>query len=240
MKHVTAVTPICKTSLFKTPISIMLQSTIMNFANRWNIQKDSFSQKVIDKVKPDTPLKPKIDEAQKRLQLQITKLDSIGTKLKEKDEFIFKKVIEAVRVQNKPYSHAYATELHEIRKMTNMVISAKLAMEQIQLRLNTISELGDVVVTLSPCMSIIKGLGAGLSGLMPEANSSMQDLSNILGEIIAGASVNSNNTFALDATNVDTTQILEEAQAILEGHVRQTIPDLPPTLPSTSRTQQTT
>ena len=129
MRHVTTVTPICKTSLFKTPISIMLQSTIMNFANRWNIQKDSISQKVIDKVKPDTPLKPKIDEAQKRLQLQITKLDSIGTKLKEKDEFIFKKVVEAVRVQNKPYSHAYATELHEIRKMTNMVISAKLAME---------------------------------------------------------------------------------------------------------------
>lgn len=218
----------------------MQQSITMNFANRWNIQKDSISQKVIDKVKPDTPLKPKIDEAQKRLQLQVTKLDSIAKKLKEKDDFIFNKVVEAVRVQNTPYSHAYATELHEIRKMTNMVVNAKLAMEQIQLRLNTISELGDVVVTLSPCMSIIKGLGAGLSGLMPEANSSMQDLSNILGDIMAGASVNSNNTFALDATSADTSEILEEAHAILEGQVRQTIPDLPSTLPSTTRTQQPT
>lgn len=216
----------------------MLQLQIMNFASKWNSQKESISQKVIDRVKPDAPLKPKIDEAQKKLQFQVAKLDSIATKLKEKDEFIFKKVVEAVRLQNKPYSQAYATELHEIRKMTYMVVSAKLAMEQIQLRLNTISELGDVVVTLSPCMSIIKGLGSGLSGLMPEANSSMQDLSNILGDIMAGASVNSNDHFTVDTTNADTTQILEEAHAVLEGHVRQTLPDLPPTLPSTAKTQE--
>jgi division protein CdvB (Snf7/Vps24/ESCRT-III family) len=199
----------------------------MNFINKWNQQKESISQRVIDKVKPDTPLKPKIDEAQKRLQLQIVKLDSITTKLQEKH-------------QNNPYSQAYATELHEIRKMNKMVTSAKLAMEQIQLRLNTISELGDVVVTLSPCMSIIKGLSAGLGGLMPEANSSMQDLSNILGDIMAGASVNGNASIAIETPNVDTSTILEEAHAVLEGQVRQTIPDLPTSLPSTTRTQEPT
>ncbi|TSA17243.1 MAG: hypothetical protein D4R72_05250 [Nitrosopumilales archaeon] len=212
----------------------------MNFTNKWNHQKESISQRVFDKVKPDTPLKPKIDEAQKRLQLQIIKLDSITTKLQEKDNFIFKKVVEAVKHQNNLYSQAYATELHEIRKMNKMVTSAKLAMEQIQLRLNTISELGDVVVTLSPCMSIIKGLSAGLVGLMPEANSSMQDLTNILGDIMAGASVNGNTNIAIETPNVDTTTILEEAHAVLEGQVRQTIPDLPTSLPSTTRTQEPT
>ena len=207
----------------------------MNFTNKWNVQKESISQRVIDKVKPDAPLKPKIDEAQKKLQLQIIKLDSISKKLKEKDDFIFKKVVEAVRTHNKAYSNAYATELYEIRKMNNMVTGAKLAMEQIQLRLNTISELGDVVVTLSPCMSIIKGLGAGLNGLMPAADSSMSDLSNILGEIMSGASVNGDNSFVTDTSNSETNQILEEAHAILEGHVRQNIPDLPPTLGLTTK-----
>ncbi len=212
----------------------------MNFVSKWNQQKESISQKVIDKVKPDTPLKPKIDEAQKRLQLQIVKLDAIGKKLKEKDEFIFKKVVEAVRVQNGSYSQAYATELYEIRKMNNMVTNAKLAMEQIQIRLNTISELGDVVVTLSPCMSIIKGLGASLGGLMPEANASMADLSSILGDIISGASVNGNNNILIETNNVDTSTILEEAHSILEGQIRQTIPDIPPNLPEAKRTESTT
>jgi len=212
----------------------------MTFVNKWNQHKESISQKVIDKVRPDTPLKPKIDEAQKRLQLQIVKLDSISKKLKEKDEFIFKKVVEAVRTQNKQYSQAYAAELHEIRKMNNMVTNAKLAMEQIQIRLNTISELGDVVVTLSPCMSIIKGLGAGLGGLMPEANASMQDLSTILGDIMAGSAVSANHTLAVDTGSADTAAILEEAQSILEGHIRQTIPEVPSDLPTTKRTETTT
>lgn len=212
----------------------------MTFVSKWNQHKESISQKVIDKVRPDTPLKPKIDEAQKRLQLQIVKLDSISKKLKEKDDFIFKKVVEAVRTQNKQYSNAYATELHEIRKMNKMVTSAKLAMEQIQIRLNTISELGDVVVTLSPCMSIIKGLGAGLGNLMPEANSSMQDLSAILGDIMAGASVNGHENIAIETGSADTTAILEEAQSILEGHVRTTIPDLPTNLPTPKSAEATT
>ena len=207
----------------------------MNFTNKWNVQKDSLSQRVIDKVKPDAPLKPKIDEAQKKLQLQIIKLDSISKKLKEKDDFIFKKVVEAVRSHNKAYSNAYSTELYEIRKMNKMVTGAKLAMEQIQLRLNTISELGDVVVTLSPCMSIIKGLGTGLSGLMPAADSSMADLSNILGEIMSGSSVSGDNSFVTDTSNSETNQILEEANAILEGHVRQNLPELPTTLGSTTK-----
>lgn len=211
----------------------------MTFVSKWNQHKESLSQKVIDKVKPDAPLKPKIDEAQKKLQLQIVKLDSITRKLKEKDDFIFKKVVESVRTHNKQYSQAYATELHEIRKMNKMVTSAKLAMEQIQIRLNTISELGDVVVTLSPCMSIIKGLGAGLGGLMPEANASMQDLSSILGDIMSGASVNGHENIAIDTGGSDTTAILEEAQSILEGQVRTTIPDLPTNLPAPKRTEAT-
>lgn len=211
----------------------------MTFVSKWNQHKESLSQKVIDKVKPDAPLKPKIDEAQKKLQLQIIKLDSITKKLKEKDDFIFKKVVESVRTHDKQYSQAYAIELHEIRKMNKMVTSAKLAMEQIQIRLNTISELGDVVVTLSPCMSIIKGLGAGLGGLMPEANASMQDLSNILGDIMSGASVNGHENIAVDTSSADTTAILEEAQSILEGHVRSTIPDLPVNLPVPKRTETT-
>lgn len=124
--------------------------------------------------------------------------------------------------------------------MNKMVTNAKLAMEQIQIRLNTISELGDVVVTLSPCMSIIKGLGAGLGGLMPEANASMQDLSAILGDIMAGSSVNANHSLTVDTGSTDTAAILEEAQSILEGHIRQTIPEVPTDLPAAKRTEATT
>ncbi len=187
----------------------------------------SLSQKVIDKVKPETPLKNKIDFAQKRLELQISKLDSIHEKLQKKHDFVFQKIVNAQKSNNSAYARAYAIELREIRKLNNMKGGAKLAMEQIQHRLNTVSELGDVIVTLSPCMSVIKGLSASLSGIMPEANTSMQDLSKILGDMMSGSSIGNHDLMAADNSSADTIAILEEAHAVIEGQTKTTIPEIP-------------
>ena len=89
------------------------------------------------------------------------------------------KIVEATKTNNQAYAKMYATELAEIRKNNKTVSNAKLSMEQVQIRLNTVSELGDVVVTLSPCMSLIKGLSTSLGGMMPEVAESMQDLSSM-------------------------------------------------------------
>lgn len=188
----------------------------------------SLSQKIIDKVKPEAPIKNKIDEAQKKLQFQIIKLDEIHGKLKRKHDFVFEKIVDAQRSNNQTYAKAYAIELNQIRKMRNMIGGAKLAMEQIQIRLNTVSELGDVIVTLSPAMSIIKGLSTSLGGLMPEANAYMEDLSNMLGDVIKGSTVSSLNSLSIaDNNSSETYAILEEAHNIIEGRAKASIPEVP-------------
>ena len=193
---------------------------------------EGLSQKVFGKVKPDAPIKNKIDNAQKKLELQINKLGSISEKLQKKHDHIFQKIVTAQRNNNQAYAKAYAIELQEIRKMNNMVSNAKLSMEQIQIRLNTVSELGDVVVTLSPCMSVIKGLGVSLGGIMPQANSSMQDLSKILGDVLSGSAVTAQDTSLMTRDgSADTVAILEEAQAVIEGQTKENIPDIPSNLP---------
>lgn len=201
-------------------------------SNSWNkTNGETISQKVMGKVKPDEPLKNKIDYAQRRLQLQISKLDSINEKLKKKHDMIFEKIVNAQRHNKNGYAQAYAGELAQVRKMKNMVGGAKLSMEQIKLRLDTVSELGDVVVTLSPCMSIIKGLSPSLSGIMPEANASMQDLSEILGDVMAGSSVSVNDDLGLgNGNNADSMAILEEAQNVIAGQTKASIPDVPTSL----------
>lgn len=197
--------------------------------SKWNRngRGESISQKVIDKVKPEAPVKNKIDEAQKKLQLQITKLDGIHGKLQKKHDFVFEKIVDAQRSNNQTYAKAYAIELNQIRKMRNMIGGAKLAMEQIQIRLNTVSELGDVVVTLSPAMSIIKGLGASLGGIMPEANAYMEDLSSMLGDVMKGSTVGSHSLSITDNTSSETYAILEEAHNIIEGQAKASIPEVP-------------
>ncbi|MDH3658345.1 MAG: Snf7 family protein [Nitrosopumilus sp.] len=201
-------------------------------SNSWNkVDRESISQKVMGKVKPDEPLKNKIDFAQKKLQFQISKLDSINEKLKKKHDVIFEKIVNAQRNNKNSYAQAYAGELAQVRKMKNMVSGAKLSMEQIKLRLDTVSELGDVVVTLSPCMSIIKGLSPSLNGIMPEANASMQDLSEILGDVMSGSSMNVTDSMNVGTeTNSDTLAILEEAHSVITGQTKTSIPDVPDNL----------
>lgn len=201
-------------------------------SNSWNkTEGESISQRVMGKVKPDEPLKNKIDFAQKKLQFQISKLEGINEKLQKKHDMIFEKIVNAQR-NNKPgYAQAYAGELTQVRKMKNMVGGAKLSMEQVKLRLDTVSELGDVVVTLSPCMAIIKGLSPSLNGIMPEANASMQDLSQILGDVMSGSSVGIGDSMSTaPETNADTLAILEEAHSVIAGQTKSSIPDVPDSL----------
>jgi len=201
-------------------------------SNSWNkTEGESISQRVMSRVKPDIPLKTRIEEAQRKLQFQISKLEGITEKLQNKHDGIFVKVVNAQKSHNNAYAQAYATELVQVRKMKNMVSGAKLAMEQIQLRLNTVSELGDVVVTLSPCMSIIKGLSPSLSGIMGESTSSMQDLSQILGDVMIGSSIEGSNMMNTGSvTNSDTLAILEEAHSVIAGQTKSSIPDIPDNL----------
>ena len=205
---------------------------MVSFSDKWNALKNNekLSQAFMGKMRPDAPLKNKLDTAQKKLQLQITKLAEIDTKLQQKNNAIFEKIVSSKKANNETYAKVYANELAEIRKHQKMINNAKLSMEQIQIRLNTVSELGDVVVTLSPCMSVIKGLSTELGGMMPTVSDSMQDLSSMLGDIVTGSSITHDGSLGqMDTMNSDATAILEEAQSIVSENTRQSMPDPPST-----------
>ena len=70
--------------MFKRKKSRVFRESKM-LSNSWNkADGESISQKVIGKVKPDEPLKNRIDFAQKKLQAQISKLSGINEKITNK------------------------------------------------------------------------------------------------------------------------------------------------------------
>jgi division protein CdvB (Snf7/Vps24/ESCRT-III family) len=211
-------------------MSNFLVSYMVSFSEKWNVlkNKETLSQKFMGTVKPEAPLKHRLDVAQKKLEMQITKLGQTEQKLKQKDSMFMDKIVEATKANNQSYAKMYANELAEIRKTNKTVSNAKLSMEQVQIRLNTVSELGDVVVTLSPCMSLIKGLSTSLGGMMPEVADSMQDLSSMLGDIVTGSTINHEGTMGeFTTSNNEAQSILDEAQAMVEGQTRQSMPEPP-------------
>ncbi|MGE0242772.1 MAG: Snf7 family protein [Nitrososphaeraceae archaeon] len=207
----------------------------MSFNRRWvkpptneGVANKILENKFLENIKPSTPLKPKIEEAQKKLHLQISKLDGISNKMQEKDHLIFKRIVYAMQNHDSQYAKVLSNELSQIRKMSKMVNSAKLAMEQIQLRLNTITELGDVVVTLSPAMSVIKGIQGGLTSMMPEADQSLGQISDLLSTIMNDSSQIPNSEIPGTAMiSEDSMKILDEASMIVEQSMKDKFPDLP-------------
>ena len=197
----------------------------------WNGVKNSInlSQKFLNKIKPETALKNRISDAEKKLEYQISRLDQVHNKLKQNHDHLFKKIVEAKLIHNESRARTYAIELQEIKKIKNKIAGAKLAMEHIKLRLGTVSELGDIVVTLSPCMSLIKGLTPSISGLFPQINTAMQDLPNMFEDILAGSSLSAESMMQPYEGSADTEAILNEAQHALEGKTRTSIPEAPVT-----------
>ena len=201
-------------------------------AKNWHGVKNSInlSQKFLNKIKPETALKNRISDAEKKLENQISRLDQVHNKLKQNHDHLFKKIVEAKLTHNESRARTYAIELQEIKKIKNKIAGAKLAMEQIKLRLNTVSELGDIVVTLSPCMSLIKGLAPSISALMPQMHSSMENLTNTLGDMITDSSLTQESMTPTYQGNEESEAILKEAQDVLEGKTLSSIPEPPTTL----------
>jgi len=189
----------------------------------------NLSQKFLDKIKPQTALKNRINDAEKKMECQILRLEQVHNKLKQNHDHVFKKIVDAKLTRNESRARSYAVELQEIRKTKNKISEAKLAMEQIKLRLGTVSELGDIVVTLSPCMSLIKGLAPSISTLMPQMHTSMEDLTNMFGDMLTDSSMSQESMPPTYQGNTDTDAILQEAHNVIEGKTRTSMPEPPTT-----------
>ena len=68
------------------------------FAKNWQRpQTPGIGERINDALKPKGALKPRMESAIKRLQTQIAKLDGMVTKLKQRDEKLFKRIVVATQ-----------------------------------------------------------------------------------------------------------------------------------------------
>jgi division protein CdvB (Snf7/Vps24/ESCRT-III family) len=152
-----------------------------NFDKTWARQEtQSVSGKIRDAVKPQGALKPRIQNAVNKLQVQVSKMDTMLTKLRERDQQIFKRIVAAMQQHDTSTSKVLSNELAEIRKVSRMLGNARMSLEQVQLRLTTIHDLGDAMVAIGPAMSTMKGLKSSLGRFMPEADTELNSMTQTL------------------------------------------------------------
>jgi len=212
------------------------------FAKRWEKEVDDtpFSTKIKEAVHSPGPLKPRIDHAIKRINIQIQRLDKASDRFTERDKSIFKRIVDAYSKHDTARANVFANELAEIRKMGKMIIHARLALDQIVLRLSTVSELGDIVSTLAPAIGVMRSVKNGMAAVFPEAERELGSIGNLLNGIMMDAGHSTGLNVDFQAASEDAQKILNEAATVAEQKVKQKFPELPsgmPTLGESARTK---
>ena len=187
-------------------------------------------------------MKPRLDFAVRRIELQVQKLDQATDRFSQRDKAIFARIVDAYAKHDSARANVFANELAEVRKMSKLIMNAKLALEQITLRLRTVSELGDVVSTLGPAVGVLRSVRTGLVSVFPEAENELGEIGNMLSGIMIEAGQGSGMTLNFDSVNEDASKILTEAATVAEQKIKDKFPDLPPGMPSapTSQTEKST
>ncbi len=198
------------------------------FQNKWSKPPTpGLTERINDTFKPKGPLKPRVQTAIKRLQGQISKLDNMLTKLKERDEKIFQRIVIATQQHDTQTSKVLSNELAEIRKVSKILGNARMALEQIELRLTTAHDLGDTVVTIMPTIGLMKNMKSSLSKFMPGADQEIGKMAEMLGGLMT-ETFSGDASFGIDeSTNAESDKILQEAAAVAESSVDNKFPNTP-------------
>ena len=196
--------------------------------NTWTTQpKSNISEKINDTIKPKGALKPRVQTGIKKLQLQIKKLDTMLSSLQERDAKLFQRIVDATQNHDNQTSKVLGNELAEIRKVIKIMSGARIALEQIELRLITFSDLGDTVVAIMPTMGLMKNLKSSLGKVMPGAEQEISQMAEMLGGFMT-ESFSGDGAFSMDeTTNAESESILKEATAVAESSTGEMFPSVP-------------
>ena len=211
------------------------------FARRWGKGKDKtpVSIRIKEAVRPPGQLKPRLNYAIKRINMQIQRLDKASIRFSERDKSIFARIVNAYSKHDMARANVFANELAEIRKMEKMIIHARLALEQIALRLSTVSELGDVVSTVAPAVGVLRSVRNGMSAVFPEAEREFGTIGNLLNGIIVDASHSTGLNIDFQTATDDAHGILNEAATVAEQKVKEKFPELPKSISTFGEAAQT-
>jgi division protein CdvB (Snf7/Vps24/ESCRT-III family) len=199
------------------------------FDRNWSSQsRAGASDKLKESLRPQGPLKPRIETAVNKLQLQTSKLDTMITKLNERDASLFRRIVDSMQRHDTDSAKVLSNELAEVRKISKTLGGAKMALEQVSMRLSTIHDMGDAMVALGPAMASIKGLKPSLGRFVPGADNEINNMHNLLGSIMTESL--QSNSLGIEVNTGgggDIDQIMMEASAVAEQKVNDKFPSIP-------------
>jgi division protein CdvB (Snf7/Vps24/ESCRT-III family) len=200
--------------------------------SNWNNPQGEDLSVHLRSLKKEEPLKPRIQHSLVQLTKTVSSLDYKVKTLNEKDTKLFGRIVQAKKNHDITTGRVLANELAEIRKNKKVLTTLKLSLEQVNLRLSTVQDLGDAMVSLRPILATMNSLKPALGRIMPEVSGEFEALFGILNESVSGSF---GGSFEMDGiSNEETENILKEAAAVAGNRISEKFPSTPSAIGSSN------
>ncbi len=175
------------------------------------------------------PLRDRINKTIYGLNTVQHKLENSYLRIEQKHKTLFNKCVRAQQSKDTQISVMYANECAQVKKIAQTIVTSKLALEQVILRLETVRDFGDVAVEVKPAAAIIKTVQSRISGVIPEVSKSLGSMSQILESLVLEAGEATGQSWNAIPGGEDSEKILAEAATVAEQKVKEGFPELPST-----------
>ena len=187
----------------------------------------SIEDQTVSPPRPGGPLKPRLDAVQKKIQVQISRLEELRGLLNSNDDDLFRKLVASVKESNAQYSTVLSSDLAKARQVSRVVFMSKVALEKLVAKLSSASDFGDLVIVLSPAMAVVKNLRSSLTPHVPEMESELGIISELLSGILVDAGQVGGYTINFETANEEAVRLIDEASLAVEQRMKEEFPGIP-------------
>lgn len=175
----------------------------------------------------DTPaFQDTLKEALMMLKVQEQNLDRIYSRIKARDEHLFKEVEKAIVERDNPRALVYANEVAQVRKMGKIILSNKLALERVILRLEDTLDFKDTLKVLGPVVNVVNRVGSEIRNVAPQVAESLKQIEDMMNRVLIQAGeVSGYEPYV--STDREADQILREASVLASQKMKSSFPDIP-------------
>lgn len=184
----------------------------MTIQSRWIINDETVNQ-----VTRAITIKPRLDYATNLIDGILDILAQKRTALDKNNLASYTKMNET-----KHSSEEFQTKMHLEIEISRAIESLRQAHRCI----DSVFGLGNVLLVVSPTISIVRTVRSRLFGLMPEIDANLGELSLVLGGLVIDAGHLTSATLDFEKANQRSTRLLDEAKLIADSKICKQFPNL--------------
>lgn len=167
----------------------------------------------------------KISVAMREIDFHLKELDHLKLRLAERRQRLFEHTVRALQDKEMSKATVYANEHTELRKVAKVVEASQLALMQVTLRLQSMTDIGDAIVHMNSAFKVMREVSKTIQGLVPAMDAASQEINNTLTETMAEMG-QLNPTLSMNVNTDSSEELIEEAKKYAEEQAENLKQDL--------------